>query len=467
VWSHKARIAVFLSAMRHFGQRLRQTGYRVDYRQLDADENRGSLAAELEAAVQRWRPQQLVMVEAGEWRVAEALRAMARRLSVELKVLPDEHFLCTRRQFDEHAAGRKQLRLEYFYREMRRRLGVLLDGDQPEGGKWNYDVENRGSFGRDGPGDLPRPPAFPPDRLTADVLQLVERYFGDHPGSLANFDWPVTPEAAETALDDFIEHRLPSFGRYQDAMWTDEPFLYHSLLASAMNLKLLDPRVVVHRAERAYRSGRVPLAAAEGFIRQVLGWREYVRGVYWRFMPEYLQRNALEAEADLPGFYWTAETEANCLRQAVGQTLQYGYAHHIQRLMITGLYALLLGVRPQAVHQWYLAVYVDAVEWVELPNTLGMSQFADGGIMASKPYCASGRYIQRMGNYCATCRFDPAASEGERACPFSVLYWDFLMRHQKRLADNRRMTMQLRNLDRKDRAERSAIRRAAERLREP
>ncbi len=465
VWSHKARIAVFLAAMRHFGQRLRQNGYRVDYRQLDAADNRGSLSAELEAAVRRWRPQQLVMVEPGEWRVGQALRETAKRLAVELQILPDAHFLCAHDEFAEHAAGRKQLRMEYFYREMRRRHGVLLAEDRPEGGKWNYDVENRGSFDRHGPRDLPRPPAFPPDRLTTDVLRLVERRFSGHPGSLAKFDWPVTPEAAEMALDDFIEHRLSCFGQYQDAMWTEEPFLYHSLLSSAMNLKLLDPRAVVHRAEHAYRSGHIPLAAAEGFIRQVLGWREYVRGVYWRFMPEYLQRNALQAEADLPRFYWTAQTEANCLRHVVGQTLEYGYAHHIQRLMVTGLYALLLGVRPRAVHEWYLAVYVDAVEWVELPNTLGMSQFADGGVMASKPYCASGRYIGRMSNYCAGCRFDPAASEGERACPFTVLYWDFLMRHRKRLAGNRRMTMQLRNLQRKDRSERATIRRAAGRLR--
>ena len=231
-------------------------------------------------------------------------------------------------------------------------------------------------------------------------------------------------------------------------MWTGEAFLSHSLLSSSLNLKLLNPREVVAAAEKAYRDGQAPLAAAEGFIRQILGWREYVRGVYWLLMPEYLERNALEADQPLPDLYWTGETELACLRDAIGQTLKHGYAHHIQRLMVTGLYALLLGVRPREVHEWYLAVYVDAVEWVELPNTLGMSQYGDGGVMASKPYVATGKYIDRMSNHCASCPKNPANATGEDACPFTTLYWDFLLRHRDRLAGNLRMTMQLRNLER-------------------
>jgi deoxyribodipyrimidine photolyase-related protein len=311
-----------------------------------------------------------------------------------------------------------------------------------------------------------RPPArFEPDAVTREVLALVEREFPDHPGSLAHFDWPVTPQQARAALDDFVAHRLPSFGRYQDAMWANEPFLYHSRLSAAMNLKLLDPREVVAAAEREYRDGRVPLAGAEGFVRQILGWREYVRGVYWLHMPGYLDRNALSAAAPLPAFYWTGETDMHCLRQTIRQTLDYGYAHHIQRLMVTGLFALLLGVEPRRVHEWYLGVYVDAVEWVELPNTLGMSQFGDGGVMASKPYCASGKYVQRMSNYCAGCRFDPAAATGDRACPFTTLYWDFLMRHERLLAANPRTALQAKNLVRLSAAEKTAIRAAADRFR--
>jgi deoxyribodipyrimidine photolyase-related protein len=259
-------------------------------------------------------------------------------------------------------------------------------------------------------------------------------------------------------LDDFIKHRLALFGAYQDAMWTDEPWLYHAHIASALNLKLLSAQEVVSAAEQACDDGTAPLAAVEGFIRQILGWREYVRGIYWMNMPDYLERNALNATARLPEFFWTGETEMNCLRETIQQTLQTGYAHHIQRLMVTGLYTLLAGIHPRAVHEWYLSVYVDAVEWVELPNVLGMSQYADGGVMASKPYAASGKYIDRMSNYCKGCRFDPAKSTGENACPITTLYWDFLMRHEALLAKNPRMVMQVRNLGRLSAADRKAIR---------
>ncbi len=465
VWSHQARIVVFLSAMRHYRDRLRRRGVTVHYRELGEDDPDRGLAAELETAARRLRPRQLVMTQAGAWRVQDAIERLARRIGCDLEVRPDRHFLCGKEEFADHAAERKQLRMEFFYRRMRRKHGVLMDGDEPEGGKWNFDAENRKPFGREGPAGLPLPPSFPPDPTTREVIRLVGRRFASHPGSLAHFDWPVTPEQAETALADFIENRLAHFGPHQDAMWSGEPFLAHSLLSSAMNLKLLDPRGAIRAAEEAYRGGHVPIASAEGFLRQILGWREYVRGVYWRFMPEYLQRNAVEARLPLPGFYWTGQTEMNCLRQAIGQTLDYGYAHHIQRLMVTGLFALLLGVDPRQVHAWYLAVYVDAVEWVELPNTLGMSQYADGGVMASKPYCASGQYIRRMSNYCRECRYDPGRAAGERACPFTTLYWDFLGRNASRLERNRRMAMQLRNLARKPAAQRREIAGQAESLR--
>ncbi len=463
VWSSKPRIAVFLAAMRHFREELRARGWQVDYHELGAHPD---FTAALAASVQALKPRELVMVEAGEWAVQRAFEAAAKKLGLPLAVREDRHFFCSRTDFDRHAHGRKQLRMEFFYRELRRRTGVLMDGDQPVGGQWNYDADNRESFGRHGPGLLPAPRRFEPDALTRGVLDEVNRRFADHPGDLAAFDWPVTAAQAREALDDFIAHRLADFGRYQDALWEGEPWLYHSRLSAAMNLKRLDPREVVAAAEQAWRDGRAPLAAVEGFIRQILGWREYVRGVYWRFMPEYVERNALDATAPLPDFYWTGDTEWACLRDALGQTLRLGYAHHIQRLMVTGLFGLLLGVDPRRMHEWYLAVYVDAVEWVELPNTLGMSQYADGGVMASKPYVATGKYLQRMGNHCANCRCDPGQSTGPRACPFTTLYWDFLLRHEPRLRSNPRLTMQLRNLTRLDADKRAAIQQQADALRE-
>lgn len=458
VWSSQPRIAVFLSAMRHFRDELRARGFTVHYRELTATSATGTLAAELERAVATLKPSGLIVTEPGDWRVSEALTAAAERAGVSLEVRVDRHFFATREDFKRHTIGRKQLRMEFFYREMRRAHGVLLDSaGEPEGGQWNFDPENRGSFGKGGPGRVPPPVVFSPDALTREVLALVRKQFAAHPGQLDEFDWPVTRAQARTALEDFIAHRLADFGTYQDAMWTDEPWLYHSRLSAAMNLKLLPPREVVAAAEAAYRAGRAPLASVEGFIRQILGWREYVRGVYWHLMPEYLEKNALQATEPLPKFYWTGDVPMNCLRDALGQTLRLGYAHHIQRLMVTGLYSLLLGVRPQEVHAWYLAVYVDAVEWVELPNTLGMSQYADGGVMASKPYVATGKYIQRMSNYCAGCRFDPAKATGADACPFTTLYWDFLQRHEPRLAANQRMALQVKNLARLKPADRAAI----------
>jgi deoxyribodipyrimidine photolyase-related protein len=453
--------------MRHFRDARRAEGWRVEYVALDDPGNSQTLAGELRRAVERLRPRRLVMTAAGDHRVAQALSSAAAGLGVPLEVREDRHFLCSTAEFTAHAAGRKQLRLEFFYRELRRRHRILLDdAGEPLGGQWNFDHDNRGSFGREGPpADLPAPRHFAPDAVTREVLRLVAERFPEHPGDLAAFDWPVTPVDARLALDDFIAHRLPQFGRYQDAIWLGEPWLYHSRLAAAMNLKLLNPREVIAAAEAAHRDGRVDLPSAEGFIRQILGWREYVRGIYWREMPGYLERNELGAEESLPKFYWTGETEMACLRDALGQTLRLGYAHHIQRLMVTGLYALLLGVRPRSVHEWYLAVYVDAVEWVEAPNTIGMSQYADGGLMASKPYVATGKYIQRMSNACAGCRFRPDESTGVSACPFTTLYWDFLQRHEPLLKRNQRMALQVKNLARLSPAQRAAVRQRADAIR--
>jgi deoxyribodipyrimidine photolyase-related protein len=457
ITSSKQRTTVFLSAMRHFAARLRAKVWPVIYSTLDALNNTATLAGELTRAIAQTRPQGLVMTAPGDWRVLHNLRVVARQHQLDLQLRDDTHFFSTVREFVHHAKGRKQLRLEFFYREMRHKTGILMDGKQPIGGQWNFDADNRNSFGKAGPGLLPAPCRFAPDAITQEVMALVTQRFAHHPGSVQSFGWPVTREQALEALDHFIEHRLPSFGLYQDALWEGEAWLYHSHLSCALNLKLLNPQEVVLAAQDAYHRAHAPLPAVEGFIRQILGWREYVRGIYWTQMPGYAQLNHMQAHAALPPFYWTGQTPMACLRNAIGQTLEHGYAHHIQRLMVTGLYALLFGVAPHEVHQWYLGVYVDAVEWVELPNTLGMSQFADGGLMASKPYVASGKYIDRMSNHCTSCRFNPAESTGDTACPFTTLYWDYLIRHEALLATNPRMVMQLKNLQRLSPEERQAI----------
>ncbi len=448
VWSSKQRIAMFLAAMRHFAQALRELGRTLHYTRLDDGENRGTLAAELRAAIDALKPQRLVMTAPGDWRVWQSIKAVAEQAGLPLDLRDDRHFYTTARDFAAHAEGRKSLRLEYFYRELRQKHDVLMQDGKPIGGQWNFDADNRAAFGAAGPSAVPPRAIFAPDGITGEIIDLVNTRFADHPGALENFAWPVNRGQALQSLELFIEQRLPQFGQHQDAMWQGEAWLYHSHIAAALNLKLLNPREVVAAAETAYRSGHAPLQSVEGFIRQILGWREYVRGIYWTQMPQYVERNALDAQQDLPAWYWSGATDMACLRDVIVQTLETGYAHHIQRLMVTGLYALLLGVQPKQVHAWYLAVYVDAVEWVELPNTLGMSQYADGGLMASKPYIASGKYIQRMSNYCSGCRYDPALRQGDRACPFTTLYWDFLLRHETMLAKNPRMVMQVRNLAR-------------------
>ncbi|MBC7941284.1 MAG: cryptochrome/photolyase family protein [Chitinophagaceae bacterium] len=461
VWSSKPRTVMFLAAMRHFALALQAAGRPLHFTRLDADGNCGSLEAQLRADILRLRPAQLVMTAPGDWRVLQAIKAVAESSGLPLDIREDRHFFVTVREFAAHAKGRKSLRMEYFYREQRKRHRVLMQGDgqaaEPLTGQWNFDADNREAFGAAGPGDVPPRATFERDAVTREVVELVSTRFADHPGLLETFAWPVTRAQALRSLQAFVRDRLPLFGRYQDAMWPGDPWLYHSHLSAALNLKLLNAREVVAAAEAAHRDGRVPLASAEGFIRQILGWREYVRGIYWTRMPGYAERNALDAQEDLPAWYWTGATDMACLRDTLAQTLEHGYANHIQRLMVTGLYALMLGVQPKQVHAWYLAVYVDAVEWVELPNTLGMSQYADGGVMGSKPYIATGKYIQRMSPHCSGCRYDPAQRSGDRACPFTTLYWHFLMRHEAMLARNPRMALQVKNVARLSDEQRQAV----------
>ena len=463
VWSHKARIALFFAAMRHFGEDLRRGGVPLSYLAIGTHPH-ASLAAAWRAEIAARAPARVRCIEPGDWRVLAMLQRVCGEAGVALEVVADPHFLCTREAFERWAGDRGSVRMEFFYRWMRQRTGVLMDGAKPMGGRWNYDTENRRGFGAAGPGAIPAPPGFAPDAITREAIADVLRHFPGHPGSLASFAWPVTPADARWALDAFVRERLPRFGRFQDAMWTGVPFGWHSLLSAAMNLKLLAPRDAVDAAERAYRSGHAGLADVEGFVRQVLGWREFVRGVYWKFMPGLAEANHFGHERPLPRWYWTGETRMNCLREAIGQTLAHGYAHHIQRLMITGNFALVAGLSPQAVCDWYLAVYVDAVDWVERPNTAGMALYADGGRFTSKPYAASGQYVKRMSDHCKGCRYDPARRAGDGACPLTVLYWNFVLEHEPALAAEPRTALMAGNARRIDAAERQRIRGDAQRL---
>ncbi len=459
---HKKKIAFLLSAMRHFAQSLRQEGWSVDYVRLDDPENSGSFGGEVERAIARHDAARIVVTEPGEWRVRAAMETWADRFGLPVEMLEDDRFLCTSGDFAAWAEGRKQLRMEYFYRDMRRKTDLLMDGDKPEGGRWNFDAENRKPAKGHDP--MPLPCRFEPDKMTEEVLSLVEERFSDHFGSLRPFWFAVTADQAEQALDHFVKQALPRFGDYQDAMLQDERFLYHAVLSPYINAGLLDPLAVCRRVEAEFHAGRVPLNAAEGFIRQIIGWREYVRGIYWLMMPSYVDLNFLEQDRSLPAFYWTGETEMACLRACIGQTREEAYAHHIQRLMVTGNFAMLAGVDPKAVHEWYLAVYADAYEWVELPNTLGMSQFADGGLLGSKPYAASGNYINKMSDYCSACAYKVKEKNGPEACPFNYLYWDFLDRHRDKLAGNPRLGQVYRTWDRMDPARHEAVRADAERF---
>jgi deoxyribodipyrimidine photolyase-related protein len=461
---HKIRLVLFFSAMRHFRDLLRERGYTVCYKALDDKDNSGSIAKTLRRLIEQNTPKRLVCLEPGDYRVRAEIEKICSSTGTDFQLVTDTHFFSTVDDFRSHQEGRGSLLMEFFYREMRRRTGILMDGGDPVGGQWNFDKDNRQSFGKNGPPDIKAPRRFRTDDLTNEVIAMVKRRFPDAPGRIDGFDYPVTHEDARNALRDFVAHRLRDFGRYQDAMASGHPYLFHARISSSLNLHLLDPRDAIDAAVTAYDDGDAEINSVEGFIRQVLGWREFVRGVYWTRMPDYADLNALDADLDVPAFMWTGETDMRCIRESVGQLVDHAYAHHIQRLMVVGLFNMLLGARPYDVHRWHMSMYADAVDWVSLPNVLGMSQYGDGGVIASKPYAASGNYINRMSDYCGECRFKPDKSIGDDACPFTTLYWDFLSRNRNRLKSNRRMTFQFKNLDRKEQTERRAIRKRADAL---
>ena len=434
---HQAKIVLILAAMRHFADDLRRAGWHVDYVALDDPASTGSFTGEVSRALQRHGAREIRVTEPGEWRVRQMIDGWAAALHVPVDVLPDTRFVCPLPDFFAWAAGRRELRMEWFYRDMRRKTGLLMEGDKPAGGRWNFDAENRSG---PAPGLAPPPPlTFAPDTMTQDVMALVRARFGNHFGRLDGFGWPVTRAEADRLMDHFIATRLHEFGMWQDAMLAGHDTMFHALIAPALNLGLLDPIDVCRRVEAAWRDGRAPLAAAEGFIRQVIGWREYIRGMYWLDMPGLAEANALNATRPLPDFWWTGDTPMRCIAQTVRATRDNAYAHHIQRLMIMGNFALIAGLHPREVAAWFLAVYADAYEWVELPNVAGMALHADGGRLASKPYAASGAYIDRMSDYCGACRYKVKVKTGPEACPFNALYWHFIDRNTDRLARNPRM----------------------------
>ena len=436
---HPKKIAFLFAAMRKFAARLAAEGWRVLYSRLDDPDNSQSIPGELLRRASETGATDIIATEPGDWRLYAALSDMP----LPVRLLEDRRFLCSHADFAVWAQGRKALRMEWFYREMRVKTGLLMDNGQPVGGEWNLDHDNR----------KPAPPGstfagplrFAPDETTTKVLDLVAARFGHHFGRLTPFWFATDPAQAQAHLDHWLIHGLPGFGPMQDAMLQGEPFLNHAVIGLYLNAGLLDPLAVARAAEREWQAGRAPLASVEGFIRQIIGWREYVRGIWWREGPTYPSRNALGHTRALPPLYWGAPTRMACMAAVVAQTRDQAYAHHIQRLMVTGNFALLAGVDPAQVHDWYLAVYADAFEWVESPNVIGMSQFADGGLLASKPYVSSGAYIDRMSDHCRACTYKVKDKTGPDACPFNLLYWDFIARHADRFRANPRMAVIVRS----------------------
>ncbi|WP_185020642.1 cryptochrome/photolyase family protein [Histidinibacterium lentulum] len=452
---HPKKIAFLFAAMRKFAAELEDDGWTVRYTRLDDPANTGSIPGELLRHADDTGAEEVLATEPGEFRLIAALEDCP----VPVHLFEDDRFLASHAAFDDWATDRKTLRMEYFYREMRRRTGILMEEGEPAGGKWNYDSENRKPppEGLDASG----PMQFTPDATVEEVLALVEDRFGDNFGTLRPFWFATTRAEARRHLAHWVRRSLPSFGDYQDAMLSGERFLYHSVTGLYLNAGLLDPREVCDAAEQAWRDGHAPLNAVEGFIRQIIGWREYMRGIYFHHGPDYLDRNALGHDRALPAMFWGGKTDMRCISECVEQTREEAYAHHIQRLMVTGNFALLAGIAPREIHDWYMAAYADAYEWVMAGNTIGMTQFADGGVVASKPYVSSGNYIDRMSDYCKSCAYSVKAKTGQGACPFNLLYWDFLARHRSRFEGNPRMAQMYRTWDRMDEDRRTTIRNEA------
>lgn len=464
VLHHAQKILAIFAAMRAFAQHLRARGHRVRYVALDDASNRQSIPDNLSALASHYGVQRVEWQQPDEWRLDAQLQAWAAAQALDHAVVDSEHFLTARGDLAALMGRRRQWLMEHFYRQMRRRWKVLLDAHgEPEGGQWNFDHDNRLPW----PGTPPEPTDWRPQHDHSELWRTVQREgvqsFGQPQAQALR--WPLDRDEALACLEAFVTQALPHFGRYEDAMAAQAPRLFHSLLSFALNVKMLHPLEVVQRAEAAWRAGQAPIAAVEGFVRQILGWREYVRGIYWAHMPGYASLNALAHDTPLPRWFWSGDTRMRCLHLAITQSLDTAHAHHIQRLMVIGNFALLAGLQPQALHRWYLGIYIDAFEWVELPNTLGMSQRADGGVIATKPYVSSAAYLRRMGDYCKGCAYDPTQKVGARACPFNALYWDFFDRHAQALQGNPRLALVFRQMQKMPAEQMQALRARAQDVR--
>lgn len=444
---HKKKIVFILSAMRHFAHELQKEGYNVCYVKLDDADNTESFKSEVLRISKKHQINKVKVTHPGEYRVLQDLKSLKDE-NIDLEILEDDRFLCSIAEFKEFAKNKKSLVMENFYRYVRLKHDILIDNKKPVGGKWNYDSQNRKppKIGL----KVPETYNLPPDKITKEVIEIVNAKFSTHFGDIDPFYFAVTRNDALKALKKFIDERLENFGTYQDAMIENEDFMFHSHIGFYLNNGLLGPLEVIKLAQEEYKKGRISINSVEGFIRQILGWREYVRGIYWLKMPQYKEMNFLNAQNKLPEFYWNGETKMNCVKQCVRSTRQNSYAHHIQRLMVLGNFSLIAGIDPKQVNEWYLIVYADAYEWVELPNVTGMTLFADGGVLATKPYASSGSYINKMSNYCKNCHYDVKEKTGDNACPFNYLYWNFLIENKEVLHKNHRMSMIYRILEKFD-----------------
>ncbi len=454
---HIQKVCAFFAAMRSFAARLEADNHDVFYLALDDKRNKQSLDENIAMLVGKHKVQRFEYQLPDEYRLDQQLKRMCDDLSCDTEAVDSEHFITTRNEVAEFFEGKKEYRLENFYRHLRKKHAILMDGDKPIGDRWNFDEFNRKKYDKAVP--LPDPKLF--DNDVSDIHRMIEK---EGVASFGRIDrqhliWPITRDQAEEALAFFLDNCLEYFGTYQDAMTAGGWSLFHSRLSFALNVKLLRPVYVIKRAIDTWRRRQEEIKPAqiEGFVRQVLGWREYVRGIYWAHMPDFASKNFFRHKATLPEYYWTGATKMNCMHHALNASLDHAYAHHIQRLMITGNFALIAGVAPDEIDAWYLGVYIDAIEWVEIVNTRGMSQFADGGITASKPYVSTANYINKMSDYCKNCAYDHNKRHGDNACPFNSLHWDFYERHRKQLGGNRRIGMMYRAWDKMKKSERDAI----------
>ena len=451
---HKRRLTFLVAAMRHFAEDLRTAGHKVDYFPLRETNYLDSISA-IRAQVKATGSNLFFVTRPSEHHTQAWLDTLPTLLGIEIRYFDNDLFLTNRTDFADWFGRQRKPVMEMFYRRARITHGLLMDDDRPVGGKWNLDAANR-KPARSVPRPLPAVPGFAPDAITLAAMRDVERHFPTHPGSTAGFDLPVTRVDARRALDDFLAYRLPSFGPNEDAMLAGEATLFHSVLSPLINAGLLAPLDIARAAEREFSEGRAPLNSVEGFIRQIVGWREYVYGIYWTLMPDYRTRNARQSTRSLPDWFWNGDIDLNCLRHAIGGVVERGYAHHIQRLMIICNFATLVGLRPQEVNDWFYAMFIDAHDWVVTPNVVGMGMNSDAppgeseGTIATKPYVSSAAYINRMSDYCTDCRYDPSSRTGDDACPFNFLYWTFLKHFGPAYSKNPRMTMMLKNADRID-----------------